>query len=131
MRQCVWFAFLLFSSVSIAQVDRATLLGTVSVSSGAVVANARVELVSQETGLRREAQTGANGTYTLSLVPIGLYTVTATQSGFRPVAIKDLRLGVGDNRALDITLEVSNVESTVTIESVLAPLDSSSAVVGT
>jgi hypothetical protein len=131
MRQCRWLALFLFSSVLIAQVDRATLVGTVSDSSGAVVPNAAVALVSQETGLRRESLTGPSGTYTFSLVPIGLYTVTVTQSGFRPVSMKDLRLGVGDNRTLDFALEVSNVEATVTIESVLAPLDSTSAVVGT
>ena len=90
-----------------------------------------VKILSQETGLRREAQTTESGAYTFSLLPIGLYTVTATQSGFRTVAIKDLRLGVGDNRALDITMEVSAVESAVTVESEITPLDSTSAVVGT
>ncbi len=57
-----------------AQLDRATPVGTVSDSSGAVMAGAKVELVSQETGLRREVQTGANGSYTFPLVPIGVYT---------------------------------------------------------
>ena len=119
------------ASLCVAQIDRATLAGTVSDSSGAVVPGARVEVVSQDTGLRREAQTGANGNYTFSLLPIGVYTVTVTQAGFRTVTIKDLRLGVGDNRALDIEMEVSTLETAVTVESALAPLESSSAVVGT
>ncbi|HUQ94895.1 MAG TPA: TonB-dependent receptor [Bryobacteraceae bacterium] len=114
-----------------AQLDRATLAGTVSDSSGAVVPGARVELQSPVTGLRREVQTGANGNYTFSLVPIGVYTLTITRTGFRTVAMKDLRLGVGDNRTQDIGMEVSSVESALTVESVLAPLDSTSAVVGT
>ena len=114
-----------------AQLDRATLAGTVTDTSGAVVGGARVDLVSQETGLRREVQSGANGAYTFSLVPIGVYTVTATHAGFRTVATKDLRLGVGDNRTLNIEMEVSTIETKLTMESVLAPLESTSAVVGT
>lgn len=70
-----------------AQVDRATLVGTITDSSGAVVTGARVEAVSQETGLRRAVQTGETGVYTLSQLPIGVYTVTAAQAGFRTVAI--------------------------------------------
>lgn len=114
-----------------AQVDRATLAGTVSDGSGAVIAGAKVEIVSGDTGLKREARTGAGGAYTFSMLPIGAYALTATHDGFRPAAVKDLRLGVGDNRTIDIRMEVSGVETAVTVESVLEPLDSTSAVVGT
>jgi hypothetical protein len=113
------------------QIDRATLSGTVSDSTGAVIPGAKVEIVSQETGLRREVLTTETGSYTFSLLSIGVYTVTITHSGFRTVAMKDVRLGVGDNRTLNVEMEVSNVESAVTVESELAPLDSTSAVLGT
>jgi hypothetical protein len=113
------------------QVDRATLAGVVTDPTGAVVPGAKVEIVSQETGLRREVQTGENGSYTVSLLPIGVYTVTVTQPGLRTVVIKDLHLGVGDNRALNVEMEVSAMQTQVTVESVLAPMESTSAVVGT
>ncbi len=114
-----------------AQVDRATLLGTVTDSSGGVVPGARLEVVSQETGLRREASTSEVGDYTVTQLPIGVYSVTVSRQGFRTVTTKDLRLGVGDNRALNFTMEVSAVESAVTVEHVLQPLESTSPVVGT
>src|SRR5262245_2141976 len=95
----------IFASNLWGQLDRATLSGTVTDKSGAVVPGARVELTAPETGLRREVITGANGSYTFSLVPIGVYTVTSTNTGFRSVAIKDVRLGVGDNRTLNIEME--------------------------
>jgi len=122
---------LLTASAIWAQVDRATLGGTVSDSSGAVIPGVKIELVSEETGLKREATTGANGQYSFSLLPIGEYSLRAAQTGFRTVVFKDLRLGVGDNRVLDIQMEVSSIETQVTVESILAPLESSSAVVGT
>ena len=122
---------LLTAAPAWAQVDRASLAGTVTDTSGAVVPGARLELVSQETGLRREALTSATGTYTFSQVPIGLYAITASIPGFRTLTTRELRLGVGDNRILNLQLEVSSVETSVTVESVVAPLDSSSAVIGT
>ena len=123
--------FLLLSDPLIAQVDRATLAGTVTDPSGGVVPGAKVELVSQETGLRRETVTGPVGNYSFSMVPIGLYTVTVTSGGFKTVTMHDLRLGVGDQRTQDFTLEVSAAAVEVTVESVLAPLERTSAVVGT
>ncbi len=115
----------------LAQVDRASLSGTVTDRSGAVVPGATLTLVSQETGFRREAVSGENGTYTFSLVPIGNYTLTAAMTGFRTMTMRDLRLGVGDNRLLDIQMQVAAADVSITVEDVLAPLEKSSAVVGT
>ena len=114
-----------------AQVDRATLAGTVTDASGAVIPGAKIEIVSQETGWRRDGVSGGNGAYAFSLVPIGNYTVTATMTGFKTVTMRDVRLGVGDNRTLDLRMEVSSVETSVTVEGVAVPLDRTSAVVGT
>lgn len=107
-----------------AQVDRASLVGTVFDSSRALIPEARVEAVSQDTGLRREALTAMTGAYTFSLMPIGAYTVSVTRAGFRTVTMKDVRLGVGDNRTLNIQMEVSGVDTAVTVESAAAALES-------
>ena len=115
----------------IAQVDRATLNGTVSDSSGAVVPGATVEAVSQETGLRRVAQTSATGTYTVSQVPIGTYNVSVAHPGFRPVVVKDVRLGVGDNRTLNLEMQVSSVDTQVNVEAEAVALETESPVIGT
>ena len=69
------FLYLLFVCAVaplVAQVDRATLSGTVRDVSGAVVPGASVAIHSQETGSRRTAQTNASGVYTLSQVAIGV-----------------------------------------------------------
>ena len=115
----------------LAQIDRATLSGTITDSTGSTIPGVALEVVSQETGLRRAIQSGVNGTYSFSLLPIGVYTITATHAGLRTVTMKDLRLGVGDNRTLDISMQVSSIETTITVEDVVAPMESSSAVVGT
>ena len=78
-----------------AQVDRATLVGAVTDPTGAVVPNAKVEVFLPDTGLRRQVETNAAGAYTVPSLPIGIYTVTVSLSGFKTVTIRDVRLGVG------------------------------------
>lgn len=124
-------ALVMMAAPAFSQVDRATLSGVVTDSTGAAIQGASVEIVSPGTGLKRNVQTNGSGAYTLSLLPIGVYSVTASQAGFRTFTMKDVRLGVGDNRTLDIVMQVSNIETTVTVEDTIAPMESTSAVVGT
>ncbi len=114
-----------------AQLDRATLTGTITDPSGAVVSDVNLELVSQDTGLRREAVSSASGAYTFSMVPIGTYNLTVNHSGFKTANVKDIKLGVGDNTTVNIPLEIKTSDVSVTVESVLVPLEKTSAVVGT
>jgi len=115
----------------VAQVDRATLVGAVTDPTGAVVPNAKVEVVLPDTGLRRQVETNAAGAYTMPSLPIGNYRLTVSHSGFKTVTIRDVRLGVGDTRALDVQLEVSGIETQVSVEAVTTALESATATLGT
>jgi hypothetical protein len=114
-----------------AQVDRATLVGTVTDATGAVVPDANVEIASQDTGLRRQIRTSESGVYTLTQLPIGNYTVSVARQGFVTATVKDLRLGVGDTRTLDVQLQVSGVETQVTVETVATALETETPTLGT
>ncbi len=70
---------LAFAATAIAQVDRATLNGTVTDASGAVVQNVKIELDSPATGLHRETATGSKGTYQVPALPIGTFWTTAPE----------------------------------------------------
>jgi hypothetical protein len=80
--------------------------------------------------LRRQVQTGANGTFTFSQLPIGTYTITLSHAGFRTVTTKDVRLGVGDSRALNLEMSPSSVDTTVNVEATAETLDTSSPTIG-
>src|SRR4030095_3252571 len=123
LRNLVVFVLLGSGSVAMAQLDRATLGGTISDSSGAVVPGARVEVLSEATGLKREAKATTTGAYTFPQLPIGTYNITASHAGLRTVTMKDVRLGVGDNRMVDIEMQVSGTETVVTVEGVQAALE--------
>lgn len=108
MVQRLWSpALLLFLCLPlVAQVDHASLSGTVTDASSAVVQGASVATVSIETGFRRQTTTGTSGTYQIPGLPIGNYTVTFSKQGFKPVEIKDVELAVGQPRTVDARLQV-------------------------
>src|ERR1039458_34056 len=84
MRARIMLVFVLLAAVTLsAQTFRGTILGTVTDPSGAVVAGAKVTVKNVGTGLERTTETSADGSYALSELPIGTYTVTVVLTGFR------------------------------------------------
>ena len=70
-------------SASWAQVaPTASLAGTVTDSSGAVVPAASVTVTNRGTQFARTSTTGANGRFLLTLLPIGSYSLEASAPGF-------------------------------------------------
>src|SRR6267142_698931 len=74
---------LLLSGSAIAQVDAGAVRGTVTDPTGAVVANAKVTLTNDATGLSTATVTSADGAYTFGPVKIGPYTIDVEAAGFR------------------------------------------------
>ena len=124
-------ALLVFASLPLAaQVDHASLSGTVTDASGAVVQGAKVETRSAETDFRRQTNTGTGGTYEIPGLPIGSYTVTFSKEGFRPTEVKGVELAVGQPRTIDARLEVGAITEAVEVTATLETLNRTSAEVG-
>lgn len=109
------------SVVSLAQVDRAVLEGTVTDPSGAAIVGARVKARSVGTGLEQEQRTNANGYYRVSGLPLGRYSVTVIKEGFKTRIIEEVTLEVGQTRTLDTQLEVGVVTEKVEVEVSMEP----------
>src|SRR5436309_10442983 len=73
----------LFSAPLMGQAVNATLLGSVTDSSGAAVGNAKVTLAETNTGISHTSQTNDSGNYVFPDLPPGTYAITAEQSGFK------------------------------------------------
>jgi len=73
-----------------AQTVSGTLLGTVTDSSGAIVANAKVTIINEGTGLTRVVTADSNGEYIAPALPTGHYTITSEMSGFKTVALSNI-----------------------------------------
>src|SRR5437763_5577720 len=129
-RKLLVLLFVLVTDPVAAQVDRATLTGTVTDPTGSVIVGARVEAVSTGTALHRETVTGVNGAYELPGLPIGRYIVTISKTGFKVTQYTNVELSVGQSRTLDAQMEVGEMTSHVEVVETAAALNRSSAEVG-
>src|SRR5262249_40930410 len=96
-RPCILLALCLafYSPCASAQTQLATLFGTVTDPTGAVIAETQVTVSSTNTGLKRVGVTNANGQYHVTGLPPGTYTVRAEKEKFQTQAIEGVPLSSG------------------------------------
>ncbi|MGH9660748.1 MAG: carboxypeptidase regulatory-like domain-containing protein, partial [Bryobacteraceae bacterium] len=93
-----------------AQVERASIVGTVTDKSGALVPGAAVRVTAESTNTTIEVSTGDSGNYSApNLVP-GSYTVTTSKAGFSRAVVRGFLVQVGQAARLDITMDVGSVD---------------------
>ncbi len=98
------------------QAVNATLLGTVTDSSGAAVANAKVTITETNTGISRTSRTNDSGNYVFPDLAPGTYTVTAEQPGFKRASRASIDVIVNTTQRVDLDLQPGDVSQTVTVE---------------
>jgi len=123
-------ALCLAASLS-AQVDRATLSGTVSDPSSAYIDAAIVAVKSAATGFSRQTTTSQSGAYQLPGLPVGIYTISISKPGFNTSKFEQVALGVGQSRTLDAQLTVGAVATSIEIVAGATPLEQKNAEIGT
>ena len=106
--------FLGLATNAAAQAGTGQIVGTVFDTSGAVVPNAKVTVVSKEMGLTRELQTGNAGDYRAVLLPPGHYTITVTHPGFKTFKT-EVEVTVGAALTVDTTLTVGAATEVVEV----------------
>jgi hypothetical protein len=90
--------------------------GTVTDTSGAIVAGATVSVVGDQTKLTRTAETAETGSYNFVNLPIGNYTITFTHDNFRSLNIPSVQVQADCTATVNAQLEVGAVTETVTVE---------------
>src|SRR5207249_9653239 len=100
------FALVLLAAalVSAQIAPTASLSGTVTDPSGGAIPNAQVLLVNVETGFERAISTQEGGAYRFTQIPVGLYRVEGSASGFSLYKQSGVRLNVNTATTLDIRL---------------------------
>ena len=128
-------AALLFGALPLAvwaqQALTGTITGNVLDPSNAGVPNAQVTAKNINTGLERKATTAADGLYTIPLLPVGEYEVSATAPGFAESKAGATRVGVGQLLTVDLKLAVGAVAEQVTVTSEAAAIETTRASVAT
>src|SRR5499427_4082452 len=111
------FFFLLLCLIPAASyAQTATLVGTVTDPSGAVMPNVNVTVTNPATGWTRTIPTNDAGQYVVADVQIGHYNIKAEASGFKVAEQKDVNVQVGDRLRIDFQMTVGTSSETVTVE---------------
>src|SRR5438552_15015884 len=74
---------LLLSTIAFAQSDLSTITGTIKDPSGSAVPNAKLTVRNEATGVERSTKSSDSGSFSVTNLPSGMYTVAVEASGFK------------------------------------------------
>jgi len=124
--------FVLFfagAALVMAQSETASIVGTVTDSSGAAIPGVNVLITTTATNATFTVQTAADGNYTSPPLQPGRYSVSAEAQGFSKT-IQAINLDVAQHARLDFSLKPGEISTSVTVESNAAILETQSAELG-
>src|SRR6186713_1047854 len=127
----VALSWTLTAASAAAQAVRATVLGTVSDRTGAVLPGATVTVTNTDTRVAQTTVSDSQGHYTLTNLLPGPYDIEAALSGFQTIVRNGVRLVVGSESVVDFTLGVSSVQETVTVTADAPVVETVSVALGT
>jgi hypothetical protein len=124
------FLVLAISVPAIAQTGSGEVNGTITDSSGAVVAGAVVKLANQATGIANMATSNTTGYFVFINVPPGQYILTVSKEGFKTTNTPAFDVNVTKAVAQSITLPVGNASETVEVQASAPLVDSTTTELG-
>jgi len=98
-----------------AQTTFASITGTVTDPSGAVVANVTVTATNVLTNIKTSATSNEAGNYTIAQLKEGTYTLRAEAPGFKSFVVENVALVSRDVRRVDVRMEVGDVATQVEV----------------
>jgi hypothetical protein len=125
-RACILSAALalLFSAGAWAQTQLATVSGTITDPSGAVVPGVSVTVVSQGTGLKRSVLTGTAGEFRFGGLPIGNYSLRVEKTGFQSQVREGVELNSAAEVMVNSQLAIGDLSQQATVSANVAAIDS-------
>ena len=100
-----------------------TILGTVTDSSGAVVAKAQVQVTNVSTNVTQKTETTDAGTFSVPYLKPSLYRVTVEQPGFQKAVVNDITLAVDQEYRVDVTLKPGAINLSIEVQANAVALD--------
>jgi len=105
------------------QIDRGTIEGVVKDQSGAVVPNARVQIIQTETNSALELSTNGEGLYNAPNLPVAIYRVVIGKTGFGTVVREPVDVRPRASVRVDVSLNPGTVSESITITADAPVLD--------
>ena len=113
-----------------AQMVGATISGTVTDPTGAVVAGVKIVVKNVSTGSVANAGTNAVGVFNAPNLQPGTYDLTASANGFATLVRSHIVLTVGQELVLNLTLQVGNTTQQIEVTTEAPTVDLANATVG-
>jgi hypothetical protein len=124
-------SFVVCLTAAIAQTDTARIVGSVSDSSGGMIARAAVTVTNQKNGVERSVQTNDQGQFFIVNLAPSLYRVVVESVGLSPAEYSDVPLTAGQERTMKVVLDPTAVSTQINVSGgELVVLDTSSARIG-
>ena len=93
----------------------ASLQGTITDKSQAIISKAEVTITNKETGATKTVTTNDTGGYRFDSLSAGMYSIKATAPGFSTAEAKDVELLVGRTATQNFSLTPGGVSETVEV----------------
>ena len=122
---------LLTTSAAFAQTTgAATIVGTVTDSTGALIPGAKINVVNRETNFQFEGVTNQDGYYYVPYLRPGVYSVTVEAAGFKMYVREGIELRTNDAPRIDVKLEIGSLAETVEVQAAAPLLETETTVSG-
>src|SRR5260370_9304011 len=108
----------------------ASIKGTVSDASGAIIAGAKIVVKNSAIGIERNIASNSEGYYEVPALPPGSYSVEVRMQGFQHALAKDVILEVSQNAVQNFSLQIASSDTIITVESTQAAIESTTMTVG-
>ena len=119
----------LFSVSAWSQTQLATVSGTITDPSGAIVPDVSVTIFSQGTGLKRSAPTDTAGEYRFAGLPTGTYSLRIAKSGFQSQVREGIELISAAEVTINSQLAIGDLSQETTVNASVAAIDSTTSTV--
>jgi hypothetical protein len=116
-RSLLWSLLLILVAcqTALTQTVVGRISGSVQDSNGASVPNASVKIINTATNSDRTVTSDENGFYTITNLPVGLYTIEAEAKGYKKALVSGQSVTADARLTVDLKLEVGEVSETVEI----------------
>jgi hypothetical protein len=127
---CFVYLFVASASALWAQEVTASITGTLTDPTGAVMPGVRVVATQVSTNISRNAETGPTGDYLIPLLQPGTYTLRISHEGFKSYVREDIVLQVNQRQRVDVALQPGVVTERMEVHAELPVVNTENAAVG-
>ena len=124
------FAACLFAAFAFGQAQTGSLSGVVLDANTAAIPGVSIDATLVATGVTLHTVSSESGVYVFPNLPTGVWTVTATKTGFKKLVRSEIQIFIAQRQALDLKLDIGDVAQSVEVTANQSLLDTENAVRG-